>query len=198
MGEETDAQEAPRFAGSVALIPSHPPLQISLLLSPWRALRSGSPDKSMRHPPEAEFAQAPEISLLEGVSQNPPGSVPLLQECLLAGTRKLVARTRWKKEGLHWHLEGFGPAHGYPGSVLGCLPPQAVCSLARSRGAPLPCVRGSVRLCPPLMSLSVGTYGFDLAGQLTCKHLGLYLHCGQSCCSIAFLISVCNTFSDWK
>lgn len=43
-------------------------LQISLLLSPWRALRSGWPDRSMHHLPEAEFAQAPEISLLEGVS----------------------------------------------------------------------------------------------------------------------------------
>lgn len=154
MGEETDAQEAPRFAGSVALIPSHPPLQISLLLSPWRALRSGSPDKSMRHPPEAEFAQAPEISLLEGVSQNPPRSVPLLQECLLAGTRKLVARTRWKKEGLHWHLEGSGPAHGSPWLCAG-LSPTPGCMLPGTEqrcSAPL-CQRVSAAVPTPYESL---------------------------------------------
>lgn len=82
------------------------------------------------------FPWVPEISLLEGLSQNPPSSVPL---CLLVGTRKLVARTRWKKSGLHWHLGGSGPtpqvilALCSGVSIPGCVPPctEQRCSVSQ-------------------------------------------------------------------
>lgn len=130
-------------------------------------------------PPEAEFAQGPEISLLEGLWQNLPVVFPCVPPCWdqEAGGQDQVEEIR----------RALALPTGHPGSVLGCLPPQAECSLAQSRGAPLPRSRGLVWLCPPLMRPSIGTYSSNQAGQLTCKCLHLYLHCGQPCCSIAFL-----------
>lgn len=77
-----------------------------------------------------------------GSLAEPPSCVPL---CLLAGTRKLVARTRWKKSGLHWHFGGLWP---YPQFTLPlCLdvsPPGCVFPCTEQRGSASPCQRAGV------------------------------------------------------
>lgn len=164
-----------------------PALQISLLLGPRRALRSELPARSVQHPQRLSLPRVL-ISLLEGLLQNLSVVFPCVPPCWdqEAGGQDQVEEIRRALTLPTGHLAlCLGvyrlsvPLHR--SEVLHFLVSEGWCGCAH-----LSCI------------LSIGTYSSNLAGQLTCKCLDLYLHCGQPCCSIAFLKSVCNTFSDWK
>lgn len=125
-----------------------PALQISLLLGPRRALRSGLPDRCV-HQPQRLFAQGPEISLLEGLLQNFPVVFPCVPSCWdqEAGGQDQVEEIR----------RALTLPTGHPGSVLGCL--QAECSLHRAEVLHFPVSEGwcgcAHLLCVPPLAPTV-------------------------------------------
>lgn len=93
--------------------------------------------QSVQRHQEVEGSPGAQDQFAGGSLAEPPSSIPL---CLLAGTRKLVVRTRWKKSGLHWHFGGLWPY------------PQFTLPLCLGVSHPRLCVplRGAEGLCFPI------------------------------------------------
>lgn len=132
--------------GSLTLTP--PPhtyihtLQISLLLGPWKALRSGVPDGSVRHPQRLSLPRVLR-SVCWRVSCS---SVPLCASFLGPGSW-------WPGPGGR-NKEGSGPAHRSPwlcarvsttpGCVLLCTEQRCSASLCQGFGAAVPTLYASL------------------------------------------------------
>jgi hypothetical protein len=144
------------------------------------------------HPREAEFAQGPEISLLEGLLQNLAVVLPCVPPC--------------------WDQEAGGQdqvEENKEGSLWPC--PQVTLTLCSGVHRP--------RLCAPLYRAEVPRFPVS-GGWCGCAHpfcipslaptvpiLQANLPVNASVCTciaanhvalLRFLKSVCNTFSDWK